>query len=210
MLAIYFRHGTAGTKYTFAHRLTTDWDVSVVNWLKASGAADWVVAGGDYSEDNKASVEYAKISSWEEYDVTEIVAKFVDGTPNYGFFIVPDESDGNTGRNYISSDNTESESLRPKLTITYETTAITNGASGVAKSFNLIVNRNGALINLFIPFEAPYKIVFIDAFGCTVKFVRGYGKAWHSIDSESVANGLYFVNIISKDKIVAGKYMHVK
>ncbi len=210
MLAIYFRHGTAGTQYTTAHWLITDWDVSTLTWLKANGGADWTNAGGDYSEENKTTVEYTGTSSWEEYDVTEIVRKFAGGTPNYGFFIIPDESDGNTGRNYISSDNTESVSLRPKLTITYETTAIINSINDVVGKQNLKVKRNGLVVKLFVPFEDSYQIVLIDAFGRAIEVIKGNGKKWHAINSESLSMGLYFVNVISGTEKLTGKYLHME
>lgn len=210
VLSIYFRHGTVGIQYTTAHRLERDWDASAVTWLKADGNADWTSDGGDYSDENKVTLEYAGASSWEEYDVTDIVKEFVAGTPNYGFFIIPDEADGNTGRNYISSDNTDSDSLRPKLTITYESTAIHHNTIGTAGMQNIIVNKSGPVVKLFVPFENSYQIVFYNASGSTVKEIQSRGEQWYSITNESLSKGLYFVRILSDGKKLTGKYVHIE
>ncbi len=211
VLSIFFRYGTVGLEYTTAYRLIKEWDVTTVTWLKA-GSGAWDNAGGDYTEENKAVTGYAPEMSWEQYTVTEIVKQFLGDKLNCGFLIIPDLDDNNTGRNYISSDNTELDSLRPRLTVTYESTAIKYNNQVLDGLKDVVLNKTGSSVKLFVPFATEYSISLYGISGEVIKSIDGYGTRWHtlSISSESLPSGVYIINIHSGRKNLSGKYSHIK
>ncbi len=155
------------------------------------------------------TVDYADASTWEEYDVTEMVKKFMSGTSNYGFLIIPDEAVGNTGRNYISSDNTDLKENRPKLTITYETTAIINSVTGFDAMTNVNLKRVGNQLELYVPYGNFYQIYFSNASGQTIKTIKGNGKKWYSLNCDDFSKGLYFISVVSISQQISAKYLHI-
>lgn len=197
-------------EFTFAYKLIKEWDESSVTWLNSDANTLWDSAGGNFDIYTEAKTTYAAEMSWENYDVTEIVKDFVSGTPNNGFIVFPDIKDGNDGRMYPSSEYSAEDSLRPKLTITYENTAINYSNKGIEGIKNIVINKNGSIIKLFIPFENSYRIGFYNASGNTLEVLNGRGKQWHSINSESLSNGIYFIRIFSDKKNLSGKYIHIR
>ena len=186
-----------GLDFTYAHRITKEWDESTVTWLQTATNASWDNAGGDYTDENMATTSYAPESSWEDYDVTEIVKLFMDNTPNYGFCIVSDMADNHTGRNYISSENTDLDSLRPKLTVTYTSNAIIIPdlhSQGMSNGLRLCKSCSG--IKLYVPFSGHYTISLYNVNGKKIETVCGYRKQWYQLTETKPSNGVYIIHMV--------------
>lgn len=86
-------------------------------------ASNWSNGGGDYNPQSIATETYAGPGEWENYNVTSKMQEYINNPElNYGFILVPSDNTL-TGRIYRSSEYWDTGE-RPKLTITYEQTAV--------------------------------------------------------------------------------------
>jgi len=204
VLSLFFTTGTIGNKYSTAYRLTKEWDVSAVTWMDAAENTPWNTPGGDYTPVNASKIDYAPDSTWEEYDVTDILRQFIHGTPNYGLIIMSDPANGNKDRPYYSSDYTGADSLRPKLTITYSTTAITSPKHKDLLT-GVLLQKNGPAARLFVPFEKQYRISLFNARGTSVGAVSGNTSGWYRLQTASLPGGIYIIRVITDNTTAVGK-----
>ena len=210
VLSIFFTSGTIGDKYSTAYRLTKVWDESTVSWMNSAAGVSWMTPGGDYSEEKVSRADYAPDSSWEHYDVTDIVQQFTNGIPNYGFIIESDPANGNKRRCYCSSDITVLESLRPKLTITYTSNAIITSTQYKDLLEGILLRNDGSGIRLFVPFEKHYRISLFNARGEIIEAVYGCTSQWCQLKAAQPSNGVYFMQIYMAGKTVTWKVTLLK
>jgi hypothetical protein len=112
------------------HRITTPWQDSTATWLDASATLLWTTPGGDYLQDTIQVVTFAGTSTglWNTSDITSAVDAFVrDPSSNHGITIfAPQHS--SEGTLWYSSE-CATDSLRPKVTVTYATASVMPGAA---------------------------------------------------------------------------------
>lgn len=106
---------------TNIHRITAPWTETGATWASRDGTNAWANAGGDYDATVEASFTPSAAGTWNNWTITSLVDAWVRGTKaNYGLLVKwADESTGNVGNSYYSSDYTTDPTLRPKLTVTY-------------------------------------------------------------------------------------------
>jgi hypothetical protein len=210
VLSFFFTTGTIGNKYTTAYRLIREWDVSTVTWMNAGSNVPWTLPGGDYSEENAAKTDYVPDSSWEHYDVTDIVQLFIHGTANYGFLIEADPASGNKNRSYCASEYMDSDSLRPKLTITYTSNAIITSTPCKNLFKGILLRKNGSTVRLFIPFEKQYQLSLFNSGGKIIETVSGSKSRWYQLQAATPSSGIYFMQLCMDGKTVGGKVILMK
>jgi len=109
-----------------AYKVTNQWlegdgESTGVTWdyRDKSAPEAWNVVGGDYDTATYGSFN-VKSTGWYSMDLTSLVQEWLDGSsPNYGIILVPKNAPVSHENIYLSSENTLSTNLRPKLTITY-------------------------------------------------------------------------------------------
>lgn len=107
-----------------AHRLLADWDSVGATWNRARPDAAWASpgaagAGRDYvaAADASANADFA--AGWVEFDVTAGVQAMAAGQRNYGWRLR--SIGGNPNEKRFASSEYGTQSLRPKLKITFST-----------------------------------------------------------------------------------------
>ena len=208
-LSLFYEGGTVGIEHTYVCHLTASWDAETVTWIKRDASTDWDPEGGEFDTGTETQTTYAAEKTWENYDVTDIVKLYVAGTPNHGFIMYPDQSDGNTGRIYYSSDYSSIDSLRPKLIVTYESTGIKQGNKGVFRQNSIAVKKVGTDVQFFVPFENAYRVELYSASGMKIHSMTGYGAKWQSLNSGLLAKGIYSIRVSSGDIHLTGSYLHI-
>ena len=163
--------------------------------MSADSGVAWDSVGGDYTVENAAQAGYAPLSSWEDYEVTNIVQKFIGGTPNYGFLIISDLAVNNTHRDYFSSEYTGADSLRPKLTITYTSSDIIPNSESPDFLIGLRLCKIGSGIKLFIPFTSYYNLSIYNLTGKRIETISGYNEQWCQLKGDAPSNGVYLIQI---------------
>ncbi len=210
VLSIFFTTGTIGNKFTTAYRLTKEWDESTVTWMNAGSNVSWTTPGGDYSEEYASKTDYAPDSSWENYDVTDIVQQFIHDTPNYGFLIISDLANGNTHRFYYASEYLVLDSLRPKLTITYTSNAIITSTPCKNLFKGILLRKDGSTVRLFIPFEKQYQLSLFNSGGKIIETVSGCKSRWYQLQAAVPSSGIYFMQVHMDGKTAAAKLILMK
>ncbi len=205
VLSFFFTSGSIGDKYTTVYRLIKEWDVSTVTWLDAGSNVPWIAPGGDYSVENSFKTDYAPDSSWEHYNVTNIVRFFTHGASNYGFIIQPDHANGNKNRQYCASEYSDPDSLRPKLTITYTSSSINNLTQYPNLLKGIKLQTAGSAIQLFVPFEKPYQLSLLNSGGRIIESLSGSSRQWYQLKTAELSNGVYFVQVHMDNKTAVGK-----
>ena len=192
VLSLYFSGGSEGDSLTVAHRLIKEWNEHTVTWMQADTGAPWDLVGGDYTLEDSAQTTFANDSTWENYDVTGIVKKFIDGTPNYGFIVVPDLAEGNTSRDYYSTAFEDIDSLKPKLTVTYTSNAISTPNKSRYLLQGVLLYKDGSVIRLFVPFEKQYRITIYNSKGRVIENINGCESRWYRLNAKMSSHGIYF------------------
>jgi PKD repeat protein len=130
-----------------ATRLLKNWTETGATWNTTGTGTPWSVPGASgtgtdvaSSADGQASIADATANNctaapfpaacWLNIDVTTGVRAFSSGTPNYGWLLtqVSSSAPGNY-KNFDAKDNNNFPALRPKLTITYQSSTTNSGNS---------------------------------------------------------------------------------
>jgi hypothetical protein len=138
---------------------------------------------------------YAPNATWENYTVTEIVKQFVKGTPNYGFIVIPDLSEGNTGRDYLSSEFKDSDSLKPKLAITYESNAIVIDKATHLKG--VLIQQSDTQIKILLPFNRKCQAALFNSRGLRIKTATVEQRGSITFPTTRLSAGIYFLKFRS-------------
>ncbi len=166
-LKMYFYSGdTSGRTYNL-HRVTNSWSESASSWVNRDGSSQWdsmtgwdndpnhvyQYGGGDYDATVEAfTVMPSSTDQWVEWDITDLVKDWIDGTDNYGLIIMDsDEFDapwetGQDKEDYMCffrgneyGSTAEQIAQRPYLEIVPEPTSMT--LLGVAAATMLLRRR---------------------------------------------------------------------
>lgn len=209
-LSIYFEGGTAADIST-VFRLTQDWVEDELTWANTGSSETWIipwdtpqnpmVVGNDFPpsgmievNDSAKAVTSAVGNAWEEYDVTELIQIFSDGTPNYGFFIRNDDKGGNTNRAYYSSEYEDDISLRPKLEIAYETSESSISNFNDLGSFNSVYKiETLSEISYSLNFNKMYEISLFSLNGKLIKNFKGIGQNQFIVDKMKLSSSTYIL-----------------
>ncbi len=107
-------------KTVYVYRVTEYWTENDVTWTKRTATKSWTTAGGSYTTEDGKWFNVKAADPWgHEYviDITDIVKKWLSGTPNYGIILVP----GTVWDGKITFHSRESSSnYIPKIKVTYE------------------------------------------------------------------------------------------
>ena len=106
-------HGQEQDFTTFAHRITTPWDINTATWNNSPQF--------QIDPPESASTVVAGAVTWLSWDITNLVQDWVSGEhPNYGVLLrKTNENSGSTIMIAWSSRHTDNPGLRPKLVLTY-------------------------------------------------------------------------------------------
>lgn len=117
--------GNATTFTANIYRMTSDWDAQTTTWNNSATAKAWTTVGGDYDATTVEAASSISISTItnpvpQNFNLTELVKKWVNGSSqNNGFIILP-TSTTNTTLTYASSQYAVTNpTLRPTLTVTF-------------------------------------------------------------------------------------------
>jgi hypothetical protein len=113
------------TDYDFTygvHRLLKDWAETKATWSKTGQSVTWAVpgaggAGQDYVSTPDGTARVGNAPGWLTFDVTAGVQALAGGQPNYGWRLVEVSGNGNA-KGFASSEH-PTQSLRPRLLVTY-------------------------------------------------------------------------------------------
>lgn len=115
------------------HRLLKNWTESNVTWNKYDGTNNWTTAGGFNAADcetaniGSVSLSATESAGWKTITLTAAeVKEWIDGTlDNYGMLLKTD-AEANDRYLFHSSNYSSDPTLRPYLTITYTTPALSD------------------------------------------------------------------------------------
>lgn len=211
-LSIYFNGGTPLDILT-AFRLTQDWVEDELTWDNAATDLPWETAwdtppnpieagngvppGGMTEVLDSAKAECGPVIplDWESFDVTSIIQKFIDGTPNYGFLIRADDKMGGTDRYYVSSEYEDDTTLRPKLEITYESGSNPISYNKVSNSGIVSKFETASNISLFFRNHSKYEVTLSTLSGKIVQSFKGNGNNALVIEKSSLNSSCYLMSV---------------
>lgn len=192
------------------HTLEKDFNVDEVTWDVAKSGVFWaqdeataykgkdgetIYRGGEYDPANVVSNPGATsiTGEWESYDVTSIVKDMVSGNrDNYGFLLKTFYNNSMIKVYYACE--AEVDSVRPKMEVTYKSTAISFGKNkGVAKLFN--VDLVGKDLKIDIKQKGQYSVKLLTLAGKTIKKISVTEKSSQYINTVGLTNGVYLLNV---------------
>jgi hypothetical protein len=193
-----------------------EWNVSEVTWMQRSAGETWDMHGGDVlPADTMAFDLNTTYPGWEIYDITPLIQKFIDKPDsNFGFFLyqmdklytsVSNESYVLT--RYRSCEATV-DSLRPKLTITYDPTDLHKPSGKPAGNRDIIITnlRDDILIASLQP--TGYYGTIYNASGKAVYSFSSQGSRQHRISKRDYACGIYFLKVFLSGKMFTWTVVH--
>jgi hypothetical protein len=196
--------------------LTKAWNVSEVTWENATASVPWTTPGGDNSG-QVSQTPFGPVESWDTYDVKYAIRLFLlNPATNFGFLIGCLDDFNNVmdahcpNQQYISSDNSEFQDLRPRLILTYDTDGIINLLSSNVNGKEILVNRTPENIKLFIPFNKSYKVSFSDIKGRNILSFNGNKEKWHHIPANSLSAGMHIISISLDGQAVHKKFLMIR
>ena len=135
------------------HRVTRSWTELGATWRTYDGTNNWAAQGGDYDAAVAASVNLdGTVNVWKQWTITSLVQSWTSGTfTNYGVLLESPPASGNNERRFNSSESTPT-TLRPKLTITYVASDLSDSTKAVSSAtpvtgqtltYTLVVKNTG-------------------------------------------------------------------
>ncbi len=124
---------SSNTRSIYAYRLLKDWDEASVTWAKYDTSNSWTTAGGfdaadcEQTDIGSVSLSATEADGWKDITLTAAkVTEWVNSTlANYGLLLKVDTESSDQYR-FHSSDYVTDTTLRPKLTLTYTTPALSD------------------------------------------------------------------------------------
>lgn len=122
-----------------ARRLKRSWNEAQATWNVAATGQAWQTAGAlgaadvETSTDGQGSIGAA--TGWMDIDVTPGVQALAAGTPNFGWRISWISGDQST-KSFNSRNDPNNPTLRPKLTVTYNTASASACNSGDSRPYS--------------------------------------------------------------------------
>ncbi len=216
------------------YTISKEWNEEEITWDNASKDVKWenidpdtkffhpdsldtifTKGGCDFDTLGKVVAPYVPKNQWENYDVTDIIKrKIKDQNSFYGFmikqYVCPKiESTHkvlmNLGRSYKSSE-VDSIELRPKLTITYNSTAINDNNYYQGNLIKEIaIKKSEKWISFYSPLKTNYWVLLFNLKGEKVFSYQGFGKKWITLSSQTISQGIYFLHIHTKNEALIKK-----
>lgn len=189
--------------------ITEDWRESDVTWNVAKGNENWqdddktkfigkygddIYRGGNYDPDDGVPGNPAgEMNTWETYDVTDRIQEMVNGErDNYGFLLKTWFHNA-MERSYASSKADEQDN-RPKLTITYDETAISFGVKSIGENImNMSIVNEG--IKIAFNKSANYELSLTTLSGRAIQNSRVNSVSSHYIETQGLAKGVYLLHV---------------
>lgn len=178
------------------YKVTKEWDENGASWIKRTSSLNWDIYGGDYGSTALSSFSYSgSYNGWFDFSVTSAIKDFIDNPSiNYGFIIlipggVDSVYDNQTKdqESYFHSSEASDESLRPKLTVTYDP-----GTSTMQNDIKIAIPEN-------------YKVTIINMQGRKVaSFMLNDIKQLNQMKA-SLSSGIHIINITTPEKKVVRK-----
>lgn len=179
--------------------ITKEWKKKEITWLHAKKDDPWENKGGDYDRENCIVGEMSENSNeWETYDITSFVEYFhKNPEKNYGVFLYPAEEDmASVPRRGYASSRDEDQSLRPKLTVTYEMDSkiiFNKNMDGLCR--DVIFMYDEKLFKVYIPFTGSYSCSIHRIDGKKIADFKGYRRTWHTVPVKDNPAGIYFLRL---------------
>lgn len=176
-----------------------DWKEDEADWFESSTGNKWNKEGGDIGLKALATFEIPNnaANSFIEFDLTETVADYISGEKeNRGFIILLDDIDNL----YIESSEAEDESLRPKLTIDLEGTAVVQNTAPTGAVFNTSVTEKEIRISGLSGNDASLSL-----FSLTGKklYSKSVSASHAALSTEGIAKGAYLLQVISEASVTS-------
>ncbi len=144
------------------------------------------------------------------YDVTKPTQNIVNGGDNFGFIIIPDLAEGNTGREYVSTENNGPDTLNPKLILTFGSTSIKNasklGYAQPCKSFCL----NGNICVQFTTSNHSFEYVLIYSLDGTLITRHTIQEKVNSVKIPFASQGIFLLRVKAQEKSFTAKIFTIK
>ncbi len=159
---------------------------------------DEIYRGGNYDPTDGVPGDPAgSMNAWENYDVTDRIQEMVNGErDNYGFLLKTWFHNA-MERSYASSKADEQDN-RPKLTITYDETAISFGVKSLSENIlNMFIVNNG--IKVAFKKNFGYKISLTTLSGRIIQNSRVNNDNSHYINTQGLAKGVYLLHVSGGD-----------
>jgi hypothetical protein len=198
-------------------RIAKEWNISEVTWMQRSAGETWDMHGGDVLPADTIVFDLnTNYPVWETYDITPLIQKFIDKPDsNFGFFLYQMDKLYTSVSNasyvltrYYSSE-TVIDSLRPKLTITYDPVDLYEPSLKQAGNRDIIIAnlRDGVLISSQ-KYAGFYGMLY-NAGGRAVHFFNSHGSREYRISKRDLAGGVYLLEVFLSGKMCTDKIVHV-
>ncbi|MBN1128911.1 MAG: DNRLRE domain-containing protein [Chitinispirillaceae bacterium] len=192
LYALRYMGGSTTGDYA-VYKLSRSWVESEANWANASASQTWTKAGGDYVSSAVASATVPRSNGtvFVRYNVLAAVSDFVKNPQNnFGFLAI------NTRRSqtiiFASSENRTAEN-RPKLTVTYESSAsVTARPALKTGGAPITVRAKGGELHLSAPGARSNVAVSVYRADGALALVRRVAPQGHTVVS-GLAAGVYFI-----------------
>ena len=178
------------------YKVTKEWNENGASWIKSTSSVNWDIYGGDYESTALSSFSYSgSYNGWFDFSVTSALKDFIDNPSiNYGLIVlVPGGVDSvydnqtKDQETYFHSSEASDESLRPKLTVTYDP-----GTSTMQNDIKIAIPEN-------------YKVTIINMQGRKVaSFMLNDIKQLNQMKA-SLSSGIHIINITTPEKKVVRK-----
>lgn len=178
------------------YKATKEWDENGASWIKSTSSLNWDIYGGDYESTALSSFSYdGSYNGWFDFSVTSAIKDFIDNPSiNYGLIVlVPGGVDSvydnqtKDQESYFHSSEASDESLRPKLTVTYDP-----GTSTMQNDIKIAIHEN-------------YKVTIINMQGRKVaSFMLNDIKQLNQMKA-SLSSGIHIINITTPERKVVRK-----
>ncbi len=183
------------------YKATKEWDENGASWIKSTSSVNWDIYGGDYESTALSSFSYSgSYNGWFDFSVTSAIKDFIDNPSiNYGLIVlvpggVDSVNDNQTKdqETYFHSSEASDESLRPKLTVTYDP-----GTSTMQNDIKIVIPEN-------------CKVTIINMQGRKVaSFMLNDIKQLNQMKA-SLSSGIHILNITTPEKKVVRKVWFVR
>lgn len=178
------------------YKVTKEWNENGASWIKSTSSVNWDIYGGDYESTALSSFSYSgSYNGWFDFSVTSALKDFIDNPSiNYGLIVlVPGGVDSvydnqtKDQETYFHSSEASDESLRPKLTVTYDP-----GTSTMQNDIKIAIPES-------------YKVTIINMQGRKVaSFMLNDIKQLNQMKA-SLSSGIHIINITTPEKKVVRK-----
>lgn len=198
-----------GSATSNLYAASKEWNEMEATWFMATESDWWEEEGGDFKNDAASSFDFPSnaINKWHDFDVTDIVQKFIDSPEsNFGFHFKM--SVAMVTLEYVSSESGKKE-YRPKLTLDIDQTGISTKQS-TTKYDDIRLSKLSDSYALYLPYSGSNTISIYDVKGKLLSwFVASKGNRWQMLPV-SIGQGIHIVRIHNKEKEIFKKIWFIE